>query len=75
MINFLRYTLYITETEKAIKTFIKKNNIEVMLNNLDYTVFTDIKCILYILDQIINNAIKTIKNGNKGYKFCLCYIA
>lgn len=54
--------------DKIVKSSIKnnsflliKNNIEVKLNNLDYAVFTDIKCISYILDQIINNAIKYSK--------------
>ncbi|MBQ3421236.1 MAG: sensor histidine kinase [Romboutsia sp.] len=58
--------------DKIVKSSIKnnsflliKNNIEVMLNNLDYTVFTDIKCISYILDQIINNAIKYSKEKGK----------
>ena len=58
--------------DKIVKSSIKnnsflliKNNIEVMLDNLDYTVFTDIKCISYILDQIINNAIKYSKEKGK----------
>jgi len=58
--------------DKIVKSSIKnnsflliKNNIEVVLNNLDYTVFTDIKCISYILDQIINNAIKYSKQKGK----------
>ena len=58
--------------DKIVKSSIKnnsflliKNNIEVMLNNLDYNVFTDIKCISYILDQIINNAIKYSKEKGK----------
>lgn len=58
--------------DKVIKSSIKnnsflliKNNIEVSLENLDYTVFTDIKCISYILDQIINNAIKYSKEEGK----------
>ena len=42
-----------------------KNNIEVSLDNLDYTVFIDIKCISYILNQIINNAIKYSKEEGK----------
>lgn len=58
--------------EKLVKLSIKnnsflliKNNIEVSLKDLDYTVFTDIKCISYILDQIINNAIKYSKQEGK----------
>ena len=58
--------------DKIVKSSIKnnsflliKNNIEVVLNNLDYTVFTDIKCISYILDQIINNAIKYSKQKGR----------
>ena len=43
----------------------KDVNPEVMLNNLEYTVFTDIKCISYILEQIINNAIKYSKQKGK----------
>ncbi|NMS90687.1 HAMP domain-containing histidine kinase [Clostridioides difficile] len=51
--------------EKLIKVSIKnnsflliKNNIEVSLSKLDYDVYTDSKCMYYILDQIVNNAIK-----------------
>ncbi|MCC0782517.1 sensor histidine kinase [Clostridioides sp. ES-S-0108-01] len=58
--------------EKLIKMSIKnnsflliKNNIEVSLNKLDYDVYTDSKCMSYILDQIINNAIKYSKEIGK----------
>jgi signal transduction histidine kinase len=58
--------------EKLVKTSVKnnsflliKNNIEVELNNLDYIVYSDIKCMAYILDQIINNAIKYSKEVGK----------
>ena len=58
--------------DKIVKSSVKnnsflliKNNIEVSLNDLEYTVFTDIKCVSYILDQIINNAIKYSKDEGK----------
>ena len=35
-----------------------RNNIEIKLENLDHYIFTDKKWILYVLDQLINNAIK-----------------
>ena len=42
-----------------------RNNIEIKLNNLDYYIFTDKKWILYVLDQLINNAIKYSKENGK----------
>lgn len=58
--------------ENLIKSSIKnnsflliKNNIEVKMNNLDFNVYTDVKCMSYILDQIINNAIKYSKEVGK----------
>lgn len=58
--------------EKLVREGIKKNSysfitnkIDLELGNLDYNVLTDKKWILYILDQIINNAIKySRENGN-----------
>lgn len=47
--------------KKAIKNnafFLIRNNIEVKLDNLKYYIYTDRKWILYVLDQLINNAIK-----------------
>jgi signal transduction histidine kinase len=40
-----------------------RNNIEIKLKKLDYNVFTDRKWILYVLDQLINNAIKYSKEN------------
>lgn len=58
--------------EKLVKMAVKnnsflliKNNIEVSLNKLDYDIYTDSKCMSYILDQIINNAIKYSKKAGK----------
>lgn len=58
--------------EKLIKASVKnnsflliKNNIEVKMSSLDFNVYTDIKCMSYILDQIINNAIKYSKEVGK----------
>lgn len=58
--------------EKLIKDSVKnnsflliKNNIEVKMSSLDFNVYTDIKCMSYILDQIINNAIKYSKEVGK----------
>ena len=42
-----------------------KNNLDVDLKDLNYEVYTDMKCILYIFDQIINNAIKYSKERGK----------
>lgn len=58
--------------ENLIKSSVKnnsflliKNNIEVKINNLDFNVYTDMKCMSYILDQIINNAIKYSREVGK----------
>ncbi|MDN9842561.1 sensor histidine kinase [Clostridioides difficile] len=58
--------------EKLVKMSIKnnsflliKNNIEVSLNELENDVYTDSKCMSYVLDQIINNAIKYSKEVGK----------
>ncbi|MDS6278993.1 sensor histidine kinase [Clostridioides difficile] len=58
--------------EKLIKMSIKnnsflliKNNVEVSLNELENDVYTDSKCMSYVLDQIINNAIKYSKEVGK----------
>ncbi|MFQ4898818.1 sensor histidine kinase [Clostridioides difficile] len=58
--------------EKLVKMSIKnnsflliKNNVEVSLNELENDVYTDSKCMSYILDQIINNAIKYSKEVGK----------
>lgn len=40
-----------------------RNNIEIKLDNLDYFIFTDKKWVLYVLDQLINNAIKYSKEN------------
>ena len=42
-----------------INTFLSKK-IEVVIDNLEYSVFTDSKWTFYILDQIINNACKYV---------------
>lgn len=58
--------------EKFVREGIKKNSysfitnkIDLELGNLDYNVLTDKKWILYILDQIINNAIKYSRENGK----------
>lgn len=58
--------------EKLVREGIKKNSysfitnkIDLELGNLDYNVLTDKKWILYILDQIINNAIKYSRENGK----------
>lgn len=56
-----------------------RNNMEVKLENLDYFIFSDKKWILYVLDQLIHNAVKYAKvsgtvefYGEKGDKYiCL----
>lgn len=42
-----------------------RNNIEIKLDNLDHYIFTDKKWILYVLDQLINNAIKYSKENGE----------
>lgn len=42
-----------------------RNNIEIKLENLDHYIFTDKKWILYVLDQLINNAIKYSRENAK----------
>lgn len=55
--------------ENLIKDIIEnlkiKNNVEVSLNELENDVYTDSKCMSYVLDQIINNAIKYSKEVGK----------
>ena len=42
-----------------------KNSIEIKVENLKHTIFTDKKWILYVLDQLINNAIKYSKENGE----------
>lgn len=54
--------------KKAIKNnafFLIKNNMKIKMNNLDQYVYTDEKWILYVLDQLINNAIKYSKENGE----------
>ncbi|WP_461615489.1 sensor histidine kinase [Clostridium sp. Marseille-QA1073] len=58
--------------EKLVREGVKKNSysfitnkIDLELGNLDFNVLTDKKWILYILDQIINNAIKYSRANGK----------
>lgn len=58
--------------EKLVREGVKKNSysfitnkIDLELGNLDYNVLTDKKWILYILDQIINNAVKYSRENGK----------
>lgn len=57
-----------TIAKKSIKNngfFLIKNHIEVVLKDLNYNVYTDSKWIGYVVDQIINNAIKYVKDAGK----------
>lgn len=45
-----------------------RNNMEINMDNLDHYIFSDKKWILYVLDQLINNAIKYSKEKG-GIKF------
>lgn len=65
-------TLKVNGNDKELKMSIKnnsflliKNNVEVSLNELENDVYTDSKCMSYVLDQIINNAIKYSKEVGK----------
>lgn len=54
--------------KKAIKNnafILIRNKIEVANENLDQTIYTDIKWITYVLEQIISNAIKYSKEKGK----------
>ncbi|WP_291579452.1 sensor histidine kinase [Clostridium sp. UBA6640] len=58
--------------EKLVREGVKKNSyyfitnkIDLELGNLEYNVLTDKKWILYILDQMINNAIKYSREDGK----------
>ncbi|RDY26841.1 sensor histidine kinase [Romboutsia weinsteinii] len=54
--------------KKSIKNnsfLLIRNNIDIDIKELDYQVYTDSKCMSYILDQIINNAIKYSKETGK----------
>lgn len=54
--------------KKSIKNnsfFLIKNKIEVVARNLNYNVYTDGKWIIYVIDQLINNAIKYSKEDGK----------
>jgi signal transduction histidine kinase len=57
-----------TIVKKSIRNnafFLIKNKIEVTTNNLNYNVYSDEKWIIYVLDQLINNAIKYSKENSK----------
>ncbi|HAK43244.1 MAG TPA: sensor histidine kinase [Clostridium sp.] len=45
--------------------FLIKNNIEIEIEDLSYNIYTDKKWLSYILDQIINNSIKYIRELGK----------
>lgn len=47
-----------------------RNNIEIKLENNNFKVFTDKKWILYVLNQIINNAIKYSKENGEIKFYC-----
>lgn len=54
--------------KKAIKNnafLLIKNNLDVELKDLNHEIYTDTKLILYVFDQIINNAIKYSKEKGK----------
>lgn len=54
--------------KKSIKNnsfFLIKNKIEVFTNNLNYNIYSDGKWIIYVVDQLINNAIKYSKEDGK----------
>lgn len=45
--------------------FLIKNKIEVVTSNLNYNIYSDGKWIIYVIDQLINNAIKYSKKNGK----------
>ena len=54
--------------KKSIKNnsfFLIKNKIEVVTSNLNYNIYSDGKWIIYVIDQLINNAIKYSKDNGK----------
>ncbi len=65
-----RLDLIVKSAVKNHMFFLIKNNIEISLENLNFLVYTDKKWMIYILDQIINNAIKYAKPNAK-----ICFYA
>lgn len=54
--------------KKSIKNnsfFLIKNKVEVVTSDLNYNIYTDGKWIIYVIDQLINNAIKYSKEKAK----------
>ncbi|KLE14288.1 ATP-binding protein [Clostridium sp. C8] len=54
--------------KKSIKNnsfFLIKNKMEVVTSNLNYNIYSDGKWIIYVIDQLINNAIKYSKEKGK----------
>ncbi|WP_195429725.1 ATP-binding protein [Clostridium sp. D46t1_190503_E9] len=45
--------------------FLIKNKIEIATSNLNYNIYSDGKWIIYVIDQLINNAIKYSKENGK----------
>lgn len=64
-INKINLNSLIKKSIKNNSFLLIRNNIDIDIKNLDYEVYTDTKCILYVLDQIINNAIKYSKESGK----------
>lgn len=64
LINEVNIKKVVSEIIKKNSFFFISKDIELELDNIDYTVMTDEKWIGYILEQIINNACKYVnKNG------------
>ena len=45
--------------------FLIKNKVEIVTSNLNYNIYSDGKWIIYVIDQLINNAIKYSKENGK----------
>lgn len=57
----------ISDTLLKNKDYLLENNINLIVDNVNYSVLTDSKWIEFILNQIINNSIKYKKNNTDSY--------
>ncbi|SFA91505.1 sensor histidine kinase [Clostridium frigidicarnis] len=70
---FIKETNIKNLVKKSIKNnsfFLIKKHIDIKLDSLDYNVYTDGKWVIYILDQIISNAIKYVGINGEIKFYC-----
>lgn len=64
-INKINLSSLVKKSIKNNSFLLIRNNIDIDIKNIDYEIYTDIKCISYVLDQLINNSIKYSKKSGK----------